>query len=147
MKSEQKKDQLLCWENLPSQRNPMPQQALSASGLLNINLWTKRKSACAFFLKIVRYHLQRNFFSWIFSPSYVYETHTKKIKKITALHKVCPMHFFIDSSILTLGKKICFKLKVLSQEQSLTPILFKLSSLSSSNRHWAQRKSIKNPCA
>lgn len=66
--------------------------------------------------------------------------------KIMALHKVCLMYFLSTPLSSPEKKKVCLKFKRLSQEQSLTPILFKWTSLPSFNRHWAQKKNIKNPC-
>lgn len=146
MKSEQKKTSY-CAERIYQVKEILCHNRLCQPEVYLISIYgQKKKSACAFFLKIVRYHLQRNFFSWIFFFLLcVWNTHTKKNH---STRQNLPNALFYWLLYPHLRKKIRFKLKVLSQEQSLTPpILFKLSSLSSSKRHWAQRKSIKNPCA
>lgn len=142
MKSEQKKTSC-CAERIYRVKEILCHNRLCQPELYLISIYRQKKICMCFFLENCQVSASEKFLFLDFFSSCMYET-----QKITALHKVCLMHFFIDTSILTWEKKICFKFKVLSQEQSLTPpILFKLSSLSSSNRHWAQRKNIKNPCA
>lgn len=65
--------------------------------------------------------------------------------EITALKKVCLMYFLLTPPS-SAKKKFCFKFKELSQEQRLTPALFKLTSLPPSNRSRARKENIKNCC-
>lgn len=146
MKSEQKKTSY-CAERIYQVKEILCHNRLCQPEVYLISIYGPKKICRCLFLENCQVSpSEKLFFLDFFFSSYVYETHTQKKNHSTA--QSLPNALFYWLLYPHLRKKIRFKLKVLSQEQSLTPpILFKLSSLSSSKRHWAQRKSIKNPCA